>query len=103
MLTERPTTDTVGDVSRAAKPPPGALSKAIAGMLRDALVRSTLSQEAFGALVGISQSQLSKHLRGEVDLTVTQLDTICRELGLSIVEVVDAADFGTAGRGQASS
>jgi transcriptional regulator with XRE-family HTH domain len=57
-----------------------------------------LSQRQFAGVVGVSDSQLSKLLRGEVDFTLGLLDRVCRELGLSIAEVIDAADFETRGR-----
>lgn len=83
---------------RTAKRYPGALSKAIVDIIRPAFERTAMSQAAFGATVGISQSQFSKHLRGEVGLTVDELDAICHELGLSVVEVLDAADFASRDR-----
>lgn len=72
---------------------PGALTASVAQILADAFRRSAMSQASFGALVNISQSQFSKYMRGEVALNLDQFDAICRELGLSVVEVIEAADF----------
>ena len=76
----------------AGKPRPGALSVAIAGILNQALRDTGASQRELGATVGISQSQISKYLRGERVLDVDQLDAICFALGLNIVTVVSAAE-----------
>jgi predicted transcriptional regulator len=52
-----------------------------------------VSQSHLGAAVGISQSQMSKYLRGERVLDVDQLDALCFALHLDITEVVrDAAN-----------
>lgn len=103
-LSRRPpevqTRDSVGGVPRAARPAPTQLTRAIAQALSTKLAQTGLSQRHFAPIVGISDSQLSKHLRGEVTLTIDLLDLICHELGLSLVEVVDAAEFQTRDRWQ---
>ncbi|TFC92024.1 MULTISPECIES: helix-turn-helix transcriptional regulator [Cryobacterium] len=71
---------------------PGPLSVAVAEILRREFNRSDfVSQKALGAAVGISQSQMSKHLRGERVLDVDQLDALCDALNLQIVDVVRSA------------
>jgi len=74
------------------------LGQAIAARLKAEVEASSLSQRQFAPIVGISSSQLSKILRGEAFITVELLDIICHELGLSLVEVLDKADFETRAR-----
>jgi transcriptional regulator with XRE-family HTH domain len=70
---------------------PGPLTVAVAAILNRAFLQAGISQKKLGAAVGISQSQMSKHLRGERVLDVDQLDAICFALGLSITAVVSEA------------
>jgi DNA-binding Xre family transcriptional regulator len=62
-------------------------------ILRDVLEAQGRSQTWLAAEVGISQSQMSKHLRGERTLNLDQLDAICHALGLHLHDVVQAADL----------
>lgn len=71
---------------------PGPLSRHIAAILEAERKAQGLSQVALAARAGFTQSQLSKHLRGERVLTVDGLDDLCTALGLSIVDVVREAD-----------
>ena len=66
----------------------GPLSRAIAHILGDAFALTGGHQETLGELAGISQSQLSKYLRGERVMTVEELEALCRALDLDLVEVV---------------
>ncbi|MGY4859490.1 helix-turn-helix domain-containing protein [Cryobacterium sp. AP23] len=70
---------------------PGPLTVAVAAILNRAFLQAGVSQKKLGEAVGISQSQMSKHLRGERVLDVDQLDAICLALGLSITAVVSEA------------
>ena len=73
------------------------MSQRIAVILSDERKAQGLSQMALADRAGFTQSQLSKHLRGERVLTVDGLDALCVALGLDIVDVVrDAADNETA-------
>ena len=63
----------------------------MAAILKRAFHQTDVTQEALGAAVGVSQSQVSKFLRGERVLNVDQLDTFCFALGLNIVHVVREA------------
>ncbi|MCU1418717.1 MAG: helix-turn-helix protein [Schumannella sp.] len=65
----------------------------MAAIIRDEFDQTSMSQRALAPLVGVSPSQLGRLLRGEVVIDLQQLDAICRELGLSVREIVDAADF----------
>ena len=78
-------------MSTGSKRPPGALSQAVAAILADAFAESGLSQRALGEAAGISQSQMSKYLRGERPMLIDDLDKVCFVLGLSIVDVVGRA------------
>lgn len=83
---------------RASKAKGGPLTRAVAPIISSSFLATGLSQREFGNRVGISQSQLSRYLRGELSPTIDDLDAICNGLGLSIVEVLDAADFESASR-----
>jgi transcriptional regulator with XRE-family HTH domain len=87
----------VASVPGAADPEPAELTHAVSAIVA-ALTKSGLSQRAFAPIVRISQSQLSKLLRGEATWKLEQLDLICHELGISIAEVIDAADYAAGGR-----
>lgn len=75
-----------------SKPPPGKLSRGVAEILRAAYSEQSLTQAALGARIGVTQSQMSKLLRGERTLSLDQLEVVCFELGLSPGEVVLAAE-----------
>lgn len=85
-------------VPGGANTPPGPLSAAVAALILDAFNRASLSQRQMAAIIGVSKSQMNRLLNGLVVLNIEQLDAICHELGLSAVEVVDAADFATRDR-----
>lgn len=70
---------------------PGPLTIAVAAILNRAFKQTSVSQKQLGAVVGISQSQMSKLLRGERVLNVDQLEDLCFALGLDIGDVVHAA------------
>jgi transcriptional regulator with XRE-family HTH domain len=78
-------------VPTGSKRPPGPLSRAVAAIVADAFTESGLSQRALGEATGISQSQMSKYLRGERSMLLDDLDEVCFALGLSIVDVVERA------------
>lgn len=50
-----------------------------------------LTQRELGERAGVSQSQLSKYLRGTRSPTVTELEDLCGVLGLSIAGVISDA------------
>ena len=66
---------------------------AIAAVITHEVRAQDASQPTLGAKVGISQPMMSFHLRGERVLDVDPLDAICTALGLTIVDVVMAADL----------
>ena len=67
---------------------PSQLSRQIAAILRAQVAKFQLTQVDVAANSGISQSQLSKVLRGTRVLDVDQLDALCQTLGLEIADVV---------------
>ena len=70
---------------------PGPLTVAVAAILKRSFHQTDVTQETLGAAVGVSQSQMSKYLRGERVLDIDQLDAFCFALGLNIVDVVREA------------
>lgn len=67
------------------------LSSLIAAELDRAFIASGLTQGEVGEAAGVSQSQVSKYLRGVRVPDVDVLDDLCRALGLDIAEVVARA------------
>ena len=74
------------------KPPPGALSRAVATIINAALKDRDKPQGWLGARAGMSQRQVSRYLSGTRALTIDQLDDMCIALGLDFVTVIQAAD-----------
>jgi transcriptional regulator with XRE-family HTH domain len=67
------------------------LSALIAEILKAAYVESGRTQGDVGAAAGISQSQVSKLLRGVRVPDVDELEALCDALDLDVVEVVREA------------
>ena len=67
------------------------LSALIAEILDAAYVESGLTQRAVGAAAGISQSQVSKLLRGVRVPDVDELAALCEALGVQLLDVVGEA------------
>ena len=61
-------------------------------ILRTQFKATSITQTELGDGIGVSQSQMSKILRGERTLTIDQLEQICFILGLTPGVVVDGAD-----------
>jgi DNA-binding transcriptional regulator YdaS (Cro superfamily) len=62
---------------------------ALARVLRGLAAKTATSQGALAAACGLSQSQVSKCLRGVRPLTVGQADAIAAELGGSLADLVE--------------
>lgn len=73
---------------------PGQLSKNLAAMLKEIVEDRGLTQDEAGALIGRSQSQMSKYLRAESTLDVEELDALCRALGIDSADLLAAAKRG---------
>lgn len=71
------------------------MNRAVAKILRTYSEESFISQIELGRLSGVSQSQISKLFRGERRMTIDQLESICRALGLSVVAVIAEASGGS--------
>lgn len=56
--------------------------------LKEEIKRGTLTQTDISVFAGWSQSKVSKILHGQLEMTVDDLEVICRALHLSIVEAV---------------
>lgn len=67
------------------------LSSFIADELERARVELDLTQGQVGAASGVSQSQVSKYLRGVRVPDVDVLDDLCAALDLDVAQVVAAA------------
>lgn len=74
------------------------LGREVAAILRGQLARAGRTQTQLATAASISQSQISKLLRGERPIDVDQLDRMCAALGLSIERVIEEADTQTEGR-----
>ncbi|MCT1463372.1 helix-turn-helix domain-containing protein [Corynebacterium sanguinis] len=79
MNTEkRPTVDTFG--------------KAVARLLSARRAHQGITQQQLSAGTGISQSQLSKQLRGLRAIDLDDLDAICSTLNIEMSALIDAAE-----------
>lgn len=70
---------------------PGPLSRAIGLILSIEVAQQGLTQGELGGMVGISESQIGKFLRVDRVLNIEQLASICRALGLDLIDVVREA------------
>ena len=68
------------------------LTRHVAGQVRALMARYGVSQSQMAESVGISQSQLSKMVRGVKPITIDQLDAMCRSLGVDSWEVLREAE-----------
>lgn len=76
----------------AAKGPVGDLTKEVAATLRAQVAHDQLTQLEVAKLVGMSQSQVSKILRGDGHIDLDQLDAFAAALGLNVVKVLEEAE-----------
>lgn len=76
----------------------GWLTLEVAAILRGQAAKIGVSQARLGEVAGVSQSQMSKILRGQRDITVDQLDWLCDELELTPSEVIAGAEESTSAR-----
>lgn len=70
----------------------GDLAAEVAAILSAQFHESALDQKALGRLSDVSQTSVSRYLSGGSVPTLDTLDRLCAALGLSIVDVVAAAD-----------
>lgn len=79
-------------VPRGTKPPAGPLAHSIATILKAALKDAQISQERAGEVIGESQTQVSKYLRGEQALNVDQIQAWCDLLKLDFYQLMRDAE-----------
>lgn len=70
----------------------GAFGKIVAEILNDARLNHNVSQLQLQESTGISQSQLSKQLRGIRAINLDELEAICATLSISVKEVLILAE-----------
>jgi predicted transcriptional regulator len=78
-------------MSASGKPAPGPVSIAISAALLTEVQWQGLKQSDIAELAGISQSQISKFLRGQRILDVEQFVRLCSILSLDAPELVQKA------------
>lgn len=66
--------------------------KAIAHLLSEHRGSIGMTQNQLAALTGVSQSQLSKQLRGTRAINMDELDTICKALRLEMPALIESAE-----------
>lgn len=81
-----------------SKPRPSDLTQEVAAILRGRMSRLGLAQGEVAARMGVSQSQLSKMLRGERHIDLDQFDQLCWLTECGMVDVLREADEGTNAR-----
>ena len=67
------------------------LAREVSALIRARMARLGITQSQLADAVNLSQSQLSKQLRGIRQLNIDELDAICRALGLDITDVFNEA------------
>ena len=66
--------------------------KVIARLLNDERLHKGVTQAELAESTGISQSQISKQLRGTRDINIDELDAIVTALNMSLVELIRTAE-----------
>ncbi len=61
-------------------------------LLRKARERAGITQVELAKRIGLTQSQVSKIERGESRLDLVQVRTVCRVIGLTLIEFVKALE-----------
>lgn len=74
-----------------------ALQKRPQPWIEDIMKEMSLTQEALGEVLGMSQSQVSKKLNGELAFKITDIPVLCRFLGIDLatclINVTGIEDF----------
>lgn len=68
------------------------LSQQIATILRGEVAKANRNQAWFGAVIGRSQAHASQVLRGKKPLSVDELALACAAFGLSMSDLIRAAE-----------
>lgn len=75
----------------APQPKPGKFARAVSAQIRSSMARQRISGSQLAAMVGRSQSYISKRLRDEASFTANDCESICQALGEDLVQVIVAA------------
>jgi transcriptional regulator with XRE-family HTH domain len=67
------------------------LQHRVAAEVRAELARQRKPQRVLADRLGISTTQVSKRLSGEIPFDVAELDKVADELGVSVVQLLPAA------------
>ena len=73
----------------------GPLTQGIARVLRGELAKVQQNTTWFGGIIGVSQSQASKILRGTKPITLDQLHLACEAFGLQTSQIIRMAEIGS--------
>jgi len=68
------------------------LTRLIASMIRGLMARHGVKQAEMAESIGVSQSQLSKMIRGVRPIDIDQLDGMCRALGVDLSGIIKDAE-----------
>lgn len=73
------------------RPAAGPLTRAIVAVIAQRYADVGFRQETLGDLLGVSQQQVSRILRGERAADIDQLWTLCTAVGLDFIATVEHA------------
>jgi len=73
------------------EPEPGAFARAVSDEIRHAMTSHRKSGAQIAALIGRSQSYVSKRLRNEASFTANDVEAICRVLQEDLLKLITAA------------
>lgn len=85
----------MGVILRRMSTAVGALTQGIARVLRGELAKAQQNTTWFGGIIGVSQSQASKILRGIKPITLDQLQLASEAFGLRMSQVISMAEPGS--------
>lgn len=92
LFTETVTVCIILCMSTVAKfPQPGDIQSVVAGEIRAWMGRRGVTQTALAETLGLSQSQISKRLRGTIPLDIVELKKIADFLGVDVATLVGGA------------
>lgn len=90
-----PVATRTGDVfPRYGSTVPGPLSSAVTQLIATTAEELFVTQSELGRRTGINQKKISRTFRGERDITLDELASICDALGLSMLAVINEAEAG---------
>lgn len=75
------------------------MNERLAQELNALRARYGLSQEALGAVIGVTQSQMSKRLKGHVPFTLDEIEVLAAYFEMTPLELLGYAETGPGGGG----